>query len=203
MNRVSIGYWTVAVLSVLVGLVSLRFLGLGLGNAFESMDGHIQDRVFIFILHISASPVALILGAPQFSTRLRLRWPGLHRWTGRLYVMAILIGGVSGFLLAMGSWERPAVAMGFGLLSVLWIGFTLNALRLIRAGQRTDHQRWMIRSFALTFAAVLLRLQLPVFMAFGMDYLAASPYLAWMCWVPCLIAGEWVIRRRYAGRAVV
>jgi len=84
---------------------------------------------------------------------------------------------------------------GFALLSVLWIAFAANAIRLTMAGRIAAHRRWIIRSFALTFAAVTLRLYIPGFLLGGMDYTAASSYLAWMCWAPNLIFAEWGVRR--------
>ena len=48
---------------------------------------------------------------------------------------------------------------------------------------------------SLTFAAVTLRLYLPFFFANGFSYTEASVYVAWMCWVPNLLAVEWWLRR--------
>jgi hypothetical protein len=56
----------------------------------------------------------------------------------------------------------------------------------------------MIRSFALTFAGVTLRMQLPGFGAIGLDYTAASVYLAWTCWLPNIAVVEWWLRRQLA-----
>lgn len=59
----------------------------------------------------------------------------------------------------------------------------------------------MMRSFALTFVSVTLRLELPVLMAgWDMNYADASAYVAWACWVPDHVLVEWFMRRR--GRVV-
>lgn len=189
-------FWLSTVLCILVALVSYRFLFLGLEAAFVDMIGHITDRNLAFLLHVSASPIALALGMFQFLPRLRERLPALHRWSGRIYGIAILTGGASGLVLSIGAIDRPAVAFGFGILSVLWIAVTVQAVRRAMAGRFTEHRRWMIRSFALTFAAVTLRLELPLFMIFGgMSYLEASGYLAWLSWLPSVVVAEWIIRR--------
>jgi hypothetical protein len=52
----------------------------------------------------------------------------------------------------------------------------------------------MIRSFALTFAAVTLRLYLPASQIAGMPFPAAYSAIAWLCWVPNLLVAEWFIR---------
>ena len=69
--------------------------------------------------------------------------------------------------------------------------------RHFQAGSSTTgHRCWMIRSYALTFAAVTLRLELPLFFIFGgMEYPVASSYVAWLCWVPNLFIAELYLRR--------
>lgn len=179
-----------------VVLVSYRFLALGLENAFPGMLEHITQRRLAFILHISASPIALGLGLFQFLPKLRAKRPAIHRWTGRLYVATVLIGGLAGLILAVGSLERPVAAFGFGILAVIWLGITGQAIRMAMAGRIVEHRRWMIRSYALTFAAVTLRLFLPLFFIFGeMDYAEASNYVAWISWVLNLIIAELYLSR--------
>ena len=47
----------------------------------------------------------------------------------------------------------------------------------------------MIRSYAMTFAAVTLRLQIPIGLALGYpDYPAMSPWLAFTSWIPNVAA---------------
>jgi len=192
-------------LSLGVALVSLRFILLGLEASFPDpeMLAHIANQNLAFVLHVSASPIALIAGLFQFVPKLRARRPGLHRWTGRIYALSVLIGGLSGLMLAFGMLDRPSAAAGFGLLSVLWVGVTVHAVRLAMNGQTQAHRRWMFRSYALTFAAVTLRLELPLFFIFtNMEYGAITAYIAWLCWVPNLIFAEWWLSRRRAGQSV-
>jgi uncharacterized membrane protein len=183
--------------SLAIALVSYRFLALGLEASFPDMLGHITARRLAFVLHISASPIALALGLLQFLPRLRGRYRALHRWTGRIYALAVLVGGVAALVMALGSFDRPVAAIGFGALAVLWLGTTAQAIRLAMAGRTPEHRRWMVRSYALTLAAVTLRLELPFFFIFGaMDYAQASSYVAWLSWVPNLIIAELYLRRR-------
>ena len=190
MTKSRIPILILAVLSILVALITYRFVFLKLTLSFPDMLGHLDQRWLAFVLHISASPIALALGTMQFFPRLRARRPALHRWTGRIYASAILVGGLSGLVIALGAKGGFVVSLGFGILSVLWIGTTANAVRLAMAGQIAQHRRWMIRSFALTFAAVTLRLYLLGFMAAGFEYTEASLYLAWFCWIPNILFAE-------------
>ncbi len=83
-----------AVTSVLIAVLSYRFLSAGLVVSFPTMTPHIDGARLAFLAHVAAAPVALALGAFQFMPRLRARAPGLHRWSGRLYGLAILVAGV-------------------------------------------------------------------------------------------------------------
>ena len=56
----------------------------------------------------------------------------------------------------------------------------------------------MIRSYALTLAAVTLRLYIPAALISGFSFEAAYPAISWLCWVPNLIVAEWIIRRHAA-----
>jgi len=56
----------------------------------------------------------------------------------------------------------------------------------------------MIRSYSLTFAAVTLRIYLPLAFASGIPFEIAYPAIAWLCWVPNAIVAEWMFVRRAA-----
>jgi predicted membrane protein DUF2306 len=58
------------------------------------------------------------------------------------------------------------------------------------------HRRWMVRNFALTFAAVTLRLWIPMSFAAGIPFEIAYPAIAWLCWVPNLLLPEYYLNRR-------
>ncbi|MNL75568.1 hypothetical protein D3C87_2013940 [compost metagenome] len=61
-------------------------------------------------------------------------------------------------------------------------------------GDRVAHRRWMIRSIALTLAAVTLRIQIPVSMMLDIPFDTAYPVIAWLCWVPNLVVAEMIVR---------
>jgi hypothetical protein len=48
----------------------------------------------------------------------------------------------------------------------------------------------MIRSFALTAAAITLRMYLPLAFVFHWNFSVAYPAIAWLCWIPNSIAAE-------------
>lgn len=160
------------------------FANLGLTNPMFSPYG-LQT-------HIAASGFALIFGAFQFSKTLRRRAPTVHRWMGYGYVMACTVGGIAGGVIALYSIAGPIAGWGFFTLAALWVPFTLIALVAAMRKDFVAHERWMIRSFALTFGAVTLRFYLPV--AFIMNHgefpVEAYRVIAWLAWVPNLIVAE-------------
>jgi uncharacterized membrane protein len=157
-----------------------------------------EERPVAAFVHFMGGAIALVAGAFQLNTRLRTRFIGAHRWLGRLYVLAVVIGGVAAFALALQAFGGPIAHVGFGLLALCWMASTLNAYRHIRQGNLSTHRNWMIRSYALTLAAVTLRLYLPSSQLAGISMAVAYPAIAWLCWVPNLLIAEWFVRSRHS-----
>jgi uncharacterized membrane protein len=158
----------------------------------------------VFYFHIIFAGLSLALGPFQFSRRLRTRHTRTHRVIGRSYVVSVLIGSVAAFIMAMFSSVGLLGFFGFGSLAVLWGWTTWRAYRAIRQRDYRSHQAWMIRSFALTYAAVTLRSW------FGLLIFAQIPFVAdidtvmreayaplpFLCWLPNIVIAEYMIRRR-------
>ena len=153
-------------------------------------------------LHFLGSAVALAVGPFQHNQRIRSRYLTLHRWLGRMYVVAVLAGGVAALMLAAVSEGGLPAHVGFGLLGSLWLVATALAYRHIRAGDQLSHRRWMVRSYALTYAAVSLRIYLPLSQVAGIPFEPAYQTIAWLCWVPNLIVAEWLILQHQRVAAV-
>ncbi len=142
--------------------------------------------------HAFASIVALVVGPFQFSARLRQSHTNLHRWFGRAYLaVGVLVGGLSGLYMSQYAFGGPVAKLGFAALAVFWLYTGLRAYLAVRRGAIDEHRKWMVRNFALTFAAVTLRFYLPVSMAAGVEFTVAYPVIAWLCWVPNLAFAEW------------
>jgi uncharacterized membrane protein len=147
--------------------------------------------------HIAASAVALAIGPFQLSSRLRTRRLEAHRWMGRLYILSVIAGGSSALALAARSMGGVPAHVGFGLLGGLWMLTAVVAYQRIKVYDIADHRRWMIRSYSLAFAAVTLRIYLPIAVAvMRIPVDQAYPAIAWLCWVPNLIVTEWWFLRR-------
>lgn len=191
-------FFLMATLSALVAIGSWRFLILGLDLSFPDFDDHIDLRPLPFIVHVSLAPAALVLGLFQFMPRLRAKRPAIHRATGRLYVLCVGTSGLAGLWLSLFAPGGPVAGVGFGALALLWISVTGVAVAHAINRNIPAHRAWMIRSFALTLAGVTLRLYLGGILLSGGGYTEASPWLAWLCWVPNIIVAEWWIARERA-----
>ena len=82
-------------------------------------------------------------------------------------------------------------ASGFLVLALLWVAFTLQAVFAARSGDYKSHRRWMLRSAALTFAAVTLRIIMVPLLASGWTVAETYDITAWGSWVLNLCILEW------------
>lgn len=168
--------------------------GLLGGKPPELFQNHIWH--FLFYTHIALGGIALLTGWSQFSEKLRQKRLNLHRNLGKIYVVSVLLSGIAGLYIAMYATGGIVAILGFASLAVLWLFTTFNAFTSIQKKEIVLHQQWMIRSYALTFAAVTLRLWMPLLIAVvGLSFIEAYVIIAWLCWVPNLIFAEWWIRR--------
>lgn len=198
---VSNGLWALgAFLSVAVALFSYRYVTFA-GLLAENVMGNLMARPWIAV-HAGGASTALLVGAFQLLPQVRRRRT-LHRWLGRVYVAGCLVGGVAALVLAPTTTAGPVASVGFALLGVIWLYVTGQAWRLARARRFDEHRRWMIRSFALTFAAVTLRVYLPIGPLMGLDFMQTYVLVSWLSWGPNLLAAELYLRRNRGFRPLL
>jgi uncharacterized membrane protein len=189
-------WWLIMLLSVAIAGYALFHVATGFAHVPSGVLDNANLKPIGIEVHITASAFAMLTGAFQFNRTLRNRAKTFHRWLGRIYVAACLVGGTAGGAIAMGSTAGPVAGAGFLGLAIFWVLFTLMAWISAMRKDFTSHERWMIRSFALTFAAVTLRLYLPLAGGLGAaglipsDFLWSYRIIAWACWVPNLIVAE-------------
>lgn len=155
-----------------------------------------ENMPMAIALHIAGGILAIAIGAFQVNSRLRGRFLSAHRWFGRLYLAAVSVGGVAGLVLALESFGGLVTHFGFGLMAVCWLGTTFAAYFAIRRRDLNAHRVWMLRSYALTLAALTLRIYLPLSQVAGIGFESAYQAISWLCWVPNLLIVEWFILSR-------
>ncbi len=147
------------------------------------------------LLHIVPAMAALMIGPLQMLSPLRYQYPRFHRAAGWCYVFSVILSGVSAILLTPNILGGAMNDIGFTLLAICWIITTLVAVYHATNRQQTAHRIWMVRSFALTFAGVTLRLHLGIFQAFGLTFSEAYAIAAWSSWIPNLLIADIWLRR--------
>ncbi len=129
--------------------------------------------------HIIAGSFALILGAFQMSSRLRKRNVGLHKSIGNAYVACVLIS-TAGAMASLPFSTAPLSAVcGFWLLAIVWPIVTLAGYPWRGKFDSKRHGKLMIYSYALTCAAISLRLILIPLLISGVPFRTAYPIAAW------------------------
>ncbi len=193
--------WVIATaLALAIGLYALRFVQADASLLPPGLRANFQAHPIAFTAHTTAGALALLAAPWQLLSGLRSRRPRVHRWTGRLYVAACLIGGVAGLRIAFGTAYGPVAVAGFAGLALAWLATTTVGFAAAREGDYERHRAWMLRSVALTFAAVTIRLQLAGIVAFQLDFATGYAAASWLCWLPNLVLAEWWIRRRVSPR---
>ena len=183
-------WWTMLLFSIATVVYATGyFLGL-------PRDDHFSRYILPLRLHIAGGMAALLSGPWQFSAKLRARALNLHRWLGRTYLLSVALGSIAGFAMALVSQHGLPTHLGFGILAIFWFYTGLQAYLMVRRGNIAAHRRWMIRNFALTLAAVTLRLYLP-FMLSALHWPFRTAYItvSWLCWIPNVLLAEWILRR--------
>lgn len=148
--------------------------------------------------HVLIAGIILVAGLLQIHPKSNNRFPSVHRFLGYIYVMGILFFAAPGGLVMSLFIDRgPLVLVSFLAQSVLWLYFTAIAFNRIRKKEVQSHQHFMWRSYALTFAAITLRVYI-FLTSWSIDLSQPSSYalLAWLSWVPNLIFVELLIYLR-------
>jgi uncharacterized membrane protein len=179
---------------------------LASGNAFlfvllDSYDPVQKSRMFeipvVGYAHTLGGAIATLIGPFQFLGALRRRYPRWHVWLGRVYLTCVGVSALAGLYLSPESAARNTFGIAFIALALAWLYTGTKAYLTIRARDVAAHRRWMIRNYALTYAAVTLRFQMPLFILVGgLSPMTALDIVGWFCWVPNLILVEWWMRRR-------
>jgi uncharacterized membrane protein len=185
-------WYLLALFAFTDGLGALRYLFPHV--PFPSpLDNFTQRRIALSV-HAFGGAIALLAGPLQFVPRFRESNWNRHRFLGWIYCAAVVLGWCASLCIAPHAQTGWVAASGFLTLGVAWIVTTGLAVRFILRGDALTHRRWMIRSYALTAAAITLRIYLPVSIVFHWPYAIAYPAIAWLCWIPNALAAEVYLR---------
>ncbi len=151
--------------------------------------------LFIFYVHVCTAILTLLAGFTQFNSAILTSKPLLHRNIGKLYVVVVLfLAAPSGFFIGLFANGGLFSKIAFVTLSILWFYFTLQAFLAIKKRQFNIHRAFMLRSYALAFSAVTLRLWKVILVyLFHPAPMDVYQIIAWLGWIPNLLLIEYFI----------
>lgn len=130
----------------------------GMAAPAAAMDAHFASQRALTLAHVIPAMLFMILGPLQFVGRIRDRYPALHRWSGRVFLTASAIVGVSGLRMALGKTigglDEKAAIMLFGSFFLVALA---KALRHAMRREFGQHREWMIRGYATGLAVATIR----------------------------------------------
>lgn len=187
------------ILAVCIGLYPILYFvadekfGLLLSKSDQLLDDTIWNIGFYG--HITLGGLALLIGWLQFSEKIRRYNMSIHRKIGIAYVLSVLISGICGLYIGIHASGGMISKTGFIALAVIWLTTTLLGFRAAKDGKIDKHEVYMIYSYAACFAAVTLRIWLPLLInLFDGEFIPAYRIVAWLCWVPNMFVAYFITR---------
>jgi uncharacterized membrane protein len=183
---------------------SLRLLEVAGGPQLLPTNPRIDAVPGPVVAHIVGATLFALLGAFQFSARLRRRRPSWHRRSGRVLVAAGLVVATSGLWMTVFYPGAPGgdllwairLVVASAMAGSIILGFTAIRRRDIPA-----HRAWMIRAYALGVGAGTQAFTQGIGEAvFGTSQLSTAVSIG-SGWVINAAVAEWVIRRPAVRRA--
>lgn len=190
--------WLIVILALGVAgyaFVYLRFVKMNL--LFSKSEELLDDMLWktLFYTHVAFGGIALAIGGFQFFPTLRSKFLKIHKKIGIMYIISVLLSGIAGLYIAFFATTGAFAGLGFGLLAVLWLYTGWKAYQTIKNKQVALHQDFMIRNYALTLAAVTLRIYLGIFVGWQqIPFNDAYPFIAWAAWIPNLLIAEVIVK---------
>ena len=184
----------VATFLMLKGIVRYYPLRDDIGFLRFKLHNHVWKAAFY--VHVFTIIPVLLAGFTQFSRYILKEHKALHRLMGRIYAYdVLLINAPAAMVLAVNANGLLPGRIAFVTLDCLWFLFTLKAVLAARKGNIVAHRRYMVRSYALTLSAVMLRgWKLIILIFVYIDPLHLYIIDAWMGFIPNLLFAEWLIR---------
>ena len=162
-------------------------------------------------IHFLAGAIILLLGSVQLIERVRNRYPGFHRWVGRIYVVASILTALGGivFIVLHGTIGGPVMNIGFFLYGVLMAVAAVETIRHARAKRIDVHRAWALRLYVLAIGSWLYRMEYGFWFLFtggvGSTPNLTGPFdqvMAFFFYLAPLAILEFVLRSRYRATSI-
>ena len=132
-------------------------------NEKPLIDGHIagdEAGNLMFAVHAVGAALITLGGLLQLIPAVRNRFPAVHRWSGRTFMVlawAMAIGGLW-LVWGRGTYLSVVSAIAISIDAVLILLFTAMAWRSVRNGRLAEHRRWALRAFMVVNGVWFLRI---------------------------------------------
>lgn len=204
---------TVWTSTLIFGLYILAFYAMSLINGHYDQwnkilpglyDAHEHSATIGIGLHFLAGGIILILGCVQMMEAVRVTYPFIHRYVGRLYVVSSLLVAVGGlyFIMMKGTVGGWVMDVGFGLYGVLMGAAAFMTVRYARSKMYELHRAYAIRLFALALGSWLYRMDYGFWFALMDGYGHTADFrgpfdyvMSFFFYIPNLIVAEIIIAR--------
>lgn len=148
----------------------------------------VRGKLFV---HALGGATALVVGALQFSTRLRQRFPSLHRLLGRFYLAGVSIAAPVAVYLSI-THGIATMATETTVQASVWVTTALMAFVAARNRNFEVHRQWMMRSYSITMIFVVSRIILALHVIAPTTDLGAER-LGWILIICALLVPQLII----------
>lgn len=145
--------WTVFALMSALVIVTREW---SLLDSHSSLRQRYAPIPWLMLAHGIPGALALVIGAFQFSTRLRQRHLEVHRVMGRIYGLCALISAPAAVVVSL-RLPIPTLFMASLIQALGWLIATGTAVYCARTGRVQQHLEWMIRGYAFAAVFVVVR----------------------------------------------
>lgn len=148
-----------------------------------------------FYLHIVVSPLSILFALLLLSTRIRSRFPALHRRVGWMQFLVVAATCLSGIVMATRAESGIVAGLAFACLAICTFSVVFAGVCAARRQDFDAHRCWMLRCVVLLCSAITLRLLSGVVIASAIPSAWTYPLFAWISWIVPLFALEFYLRR--------
>lgn len=201
--------WLIPLLLLILGMLaagSATYRMMGMTEAVstgilpsepQGLDRYVEHPL-LSLMHLVPGILFVLLGPLQFIGAIRRRWPGIHRWSGRLFVASALAAGASALsmLWVFATFKIYSVIAANVLFGAWLIIAVVFGFRAIRRLDILRHRQWMIRAYATGLAVATIRLVFfTVFLLIGDFGDAWLPMMVWGSFLLHTFMAELIIHR--------
>ena len=173
---------------------------------FSQQFSFIQERAVLFLkpmysisfyIHIFAGMFCIGCALLQFSSAVLKKRKAIHIWSGRIYVLVVLLlGAPTGMYMSFFAKGSIAEKGLFMFMAIAWFFFTLKGFTTILQKNVLAHKNWMIRSYAMALTAVTFRIYYLVLYLYNVELTLNYQVSLWISVIGNLLVAEYIVYQK-------